>query len=64
MNEPFVRPDVRAFLDALKVNSRPAMTAENIAAMRPLARQGMALLERSANWRSCATLSCPVPAGR
>lgn len=45
MTSPFVRPDVRAFLDALKANPRPTMTAENIAFMRPLAPQGMAMLE-------------------
>ena len=45
MTEPFVRPDVRAFLDALKANPRPKMTAENIAAMRPMAPAGMAMLE-------------------
>jgi acetyl esterase len=45
MTEPFVRPDVRAFLDALKANPRPAMTAENLPAMRPLAPAGMAMLE-------------------
>jgi acetyl esterase len=45
MPEPFVRPDTRAFLEALKANPRPVMNADNIAAMRPLAPQGMALLE-------------------
>ena len=45
MTEPFVRPDVRAFLDAMKANPRPVFTAEGIAAMRPLAPQGMAMLE-------------------
>ena len=45
MSEPFVRPDVRMFLDALKANPRPVMNADNIAAMRPLAPQGMAMLE-------------------
>ncbi|CAN7304131.1 alpha/beta hydrolase [Phenylobacterium sp. LjRoot225] len=45
MTEPFVRPDVRAFLDMLKANPRPAMTAETIAAMRPMAPAGMAMLE-------------------
>ena len=45
MTEPFVRPDVRAFLDALKGNPRPKMNAENIAAMRPMAPAGMAMLE-------------------
>jgi acetyl esterase len=45
MAEPFVRPDVRAYLDALEANPRPTMTAENIAAMRLMAPQGMAMLE-------------------
>jgi acetyl esterase/lipase len=45
MTEPFVRPDVRAFLEALKARPRPKLTAENIAAMRLMAPQGMALLE-------------------
>ena len=45
MSDPFIRPDVRVFLDTLKANPRPALTAENIAAMRPLAPQGMAMLE-------------------
>ena len=45
MGEPFVRPDVRVFLDALKADPRPKLTAENIAAFRPLAPQGMAMLE-------------------
>jgi len=45
MSDLFIRPDVRVFLDALKANPRPALTAENIAAMRPLAPQGMAMLE-------------------
>jgi acetyl esterase len=45
MSDPFARPDVQVFLDALKANPRPKMTAENIAAMRPLAPQGMAMLE-------------------
>jgi acetyl esterase len=42
---PFIRPDVRAFLAMLKANPRPQMTAATIAQMRPLAPQGMALLE-------------------
>ena len=45
MTIPFVRPDVRAFLDRLKANPRPPMTHETIAAMRPHAPHGMALLE-------------------
>jgi acetyl esterase len=45
MSEPYVRPDVKAFLEALKLQPRPKMTAENIAAMRPMAPAGMAMLE-------------------
>jgi acetyl esterase len=45
MATPFVRPDVRAFLDRLKANPRPQMTHDSIAAMRPHAPRGMALLE-------------------
>ena len=45
MPRPFVRPDVQAFLDALKANPRPTMTAAAIAAMRPLVAAGMASLE-------------------
>ena len=45
MTEPYVRPDVRAFLDALKANPRPSMTAENLPMMRPMAPAGMAMLE-------------------
>jgi acetyl esterase len=45
MSEPFVRPDVRAFLEMLKANPRPQMTAQTITGMRPLTSQGMAMLE-------------------
>ena len=45
MQEPYIRPDVRAFLAALAANPRPKIDAANIAAMRPLAPQGMAMLE-------------------
>src|SRR5205823_1867265 len=45
MTEPYVRPDVRAFLDVLKANPRPILTGENIAAMRPMAPAGMAMLK-------------------
>ena len=34
MTEPFMRPDVRAFLDALAANPRPAMNDETVAMMR------------------------------
>ncbi len=45
MTEPFVRPDVRAFLDLLAAHPRPAFTNETIAELRPLAAPGMAMLE-------------------
>ncbi len=45
MTEHLVRPDVRAFLDALKANPRPSLTAETLPAMRPMASVGMAMLE-------------------
>jgi acetyl esterase len=45
MSDLFIRPDVRRFLDTLKLHPRPALTAENIAFLRPLAPQGMAMLE-------------------
>jgi acetyl esterase len=45
MSEPYVRPDVRTFLEALRLQPRPKMSAETIAAMRPMAPAGMAMLE-------------------
>jgi acetyl esterase len=36
MTKPFVRPDVRAFLDVLAANPRPAFTAELLAAIRSM----------------------------
>jgi acetyl esterase len=45
MSEPYVRPDVRAFLQMLKANPRPVMNAETIAALRPMMPAGMAMLE-------------------
>ena len=36
MTDPFVRPDVRAFLDALETNPRPAFTAAFLASIRGL----------------------------
>lgn len=45
MTEPFVRPDVRAFLDLLAAHPRPAFTNDTIAELRPLAAPGMAMLE-------------------
>jgi len=64
MSEIFIRPDVQVFLDALKRNPRPVMTAENIAAMRPLAPQGMALLEPPVGELAVTQdLTIPGPAG-
>ena len=45
MTEPYVRPDVRAFLDILEAHPRPAFTKDTIADLRPLAAPGMAMLE-------------------
>ena len=45
MTDQPVRPDVRAFLDMLKANPRPTMTAETLPMMRPMAAAGMAMLE-------------------
>jgi acetyl esterase len=45
MTQPFVRPDVQAFLDLMKANPRPRLTTENIAQMRELAPKGMAMLD-------------------
>ena len=45
MAEIFVRPDVRVFLDNLKANPRPDLNSDNIAMLRPLAPQGMAMLD-------------------
>lgn len=45
MSEPFVRPDVRAFLDLMAASPRPAMTAEFLASIRGLPMDMMALLD-------------------
>lgn len=45
MTEPFVRPDVRNFLDMLKANPRPVMNNDTIAAMRPMAAAGFAMID-------------------
>ena len=42
MTEPFVLPDVRAFLDTLAANPRPVMTAEVLAMIRALPPEMMA----------------------
>jgi acetyl esterase len=45
MSEPYVHPEARAFLEALKAHPRPPMNAETIAAIRPLIPQGMTIQE-------------------
>lgn len=45
MSPPYVRPDVRVFLDRLKANPRPPMNESNVAQFRPFAPQGMATLD-------------------
>lgn len=64
MTEPFVRPDARAFLDMLKANPRPKMTAETLPAMRPMAAGGMAMLEPPVGELAVVRdLSMPGPGG-
>jgi acetyl esterase len=45
VTEPFVRPDVRAFLEALETNPRPEFTAELLAKIRLMPPEGMALMD-------------------
>ena len=45
MIEHWVKPDVRVFLDLLKANPRPVLSSENIAAFRPMAAAGMAMID-------------------
>ena len=45
MTEPFVRPDVRAFLDMMAANPRPAFTAEFIASIRNVPMDVMAMMD-------------------
>jgi acetyl esterase len=45
MTEVHVRPDVRAFLDMMAANPRPAFTAEFLASIRGMSMAGMALLD-------------------
>ena len=46
MNEPYVRPDVRAFLDMLAANPRPRFDDELIAQIRTMPPDMMALLDQ------------------
>ena len=45
MTEPFVRPDVRAFLDMLAANPRPAFTAEFVASVRAMPTDMAAMMD-------------------
>ena len=45
MSQPFVRPDVRAFLDMMAANPRPAFTAELLAQIRTMPIDAMASLD-------------------
>ncbi len=45
MSKPYVRPDVRNFLDMMKANPRPAFTAELLSQIRRLPADMMALLD-------------------
>lgn len=44
-SKPSIRPDAQAFLDRWEAGGRPALTATNIAEMRALVPQGMAMLD-------------------
>lgn len=64
LNSPFVRPDVRAFLDAAQGRPRPPISAETIAAIRLAGAQGMAALEAPLGELAVdRALAAPGPAG-
>lgn len=64
MTDPFVRPDVLAFLAASRANTRPPMTLETIASMRLAARQGMAMLDQPVGELALARdVAMPGPGG-
>lgn len=64
MTEPFVRPDVRAFLDTLKANPRPAFTAELLAQIRTLPPETMGQLDLPiGDLGKVLDLSMPGPEG-
>jgi acetyl esterase len=45
MAEPFVRPDVRAFLDAANAGPRPSIDRADLATLRSISAQAMAAME-------------------
>jgi acetyl esterase len=64
MTEPFVRPDVRRFLDALKANPRPTFTDELMALIRNLPPDAMAALDLPVGELAVVRdLSMPGPGG-
>lgn len=65
MTEHPIRPDVRVFLDLLKTNPRPELNDENIAAFRPMAAQGMAMIDADIGpLARTRDVAAPGPAGR
>jgi len=64
MSKPFVRADVRAFLDMMAANPRPSMTAEVLAEMRNMSADAMGMLDLPVGDMAVdRTLSCPGPVG-
>ena len=64
MSGPFVRADVRAFLDMLAANPRPLFTAEMIAEIRKMPPEMMASLDLPVGEMAIdLTLSCHGPGG-
>lgn len=68
MTEPFIRPDVRAYLDAMKAQPRPPMSDDTIAMMRQIPPEMMAqmlsLMELPVgDLETTLDLEMPGPAG-
>jgi acetyl esterase len=64
MNKPFVRPDVRTFLEMLEANPRPLFTAEMLAQLRTMATDGVGMLDLPIGELAVdRTLTMPGPAG-
>lgn len=64
MTEPYVRPDVRAFLDMMAAAPRPAMTAEFLASIRNVPTDMMALMDLPVGeLGEVRDVSMPGPAG-
>ena len=65
MSEPFVRPDVRAHLDAIKANPRSNLTVEMLPAVRPKLVLGIATLDLPvAELAVTRDLEMPGPGGQ